>query len=205
SAQEAPSLLHARDSLADWLAAHPGAKSGEIQSRLPCNLRREDGLGVEILTLSSTSSSFRSGYMLLVLALSALTPLLLQILWDPSLFLMIPMLAMMPFVISFFQERLSPSTRITLSPHAVRTDRDTIPLEAIQDLTIRTVLTGHALVVTTAEGEVVLARHRELEPMLAIRRVVEVRGHHRRQAALAEGADPDARVVPAALAALVDR
>lgn len=202
---ERDALEAAASSLTDWLAVHPEAGTGPIVRRLPGNLRRVDELGVETLTLSAAPARLRTRRGMILLALVASLAIVGEgyLLSFSALVLPIGLAAML--VASFLQERASPTTRIVLTPRAVQADRETLPLEAIQGLALRTTKLGSALVVTTAAGEVTLARHRELAPLAAIRQAVEVRVSHRRAAALAEGADPDARTVPEALAALVDR
>ncbi len=202
---ERAALEAVSESLTAWLSAHPSAKSGPITSRLPGNLSRESDLDVETLTLSSTSSRLRLRRGMILLALVASLVVAGEGFLLSFSFHVLPAGLAVMLVASFLQERLSPTTRIVMTPRAVQTARETLPLEAIQDLTLRTTPLGSALVVTTAAGEVTLARHRELAPLAAIRQAVEARGAHRRAAALAEGADPDAQTIPAALAALVDR
>ena len=70
-----------------------------------------------------------------------------------------------------------------------------MPLEAIQEIRIRSGIRGYSLVVSTESGEQVIARHPEAGPLLVVQLPLEKRTKAMRIAALEEGQSPDDLVV----------
>ena len=84
--------------------------------------------------------------------------------------------------------------KLTINQHLVITERDSLPLDTIQSVSINKEWLRAALIAHTPEGEVPIAQHRSTRVLETLGKALEQQATRHRQGLRARGQDPDCPV-----------
>jgi hypothetical protein len=203
--RDAAPLRAVQHTVEEWQQAHQVVESGMLRRGLPSGVRQEGSVGAEHYVL--TAPSTRSRHVRLAL----FTGLIFSLIFLRELSMWSDALVFSPFVIValmallHLRQHLS-AAHITLHQRILKTQKRTLSLESIQKVWLRSEGRDEALVVSTADDEIVLGRSEAVDPLLAVLVPLQHRVRARRAAVLAAGTSPDASVeIPIDLQALRQR